>query len=479
MNVEGMEGIKAKTKPIFWRLRPSERQIILLIGDTFMGFLALFIALVVWSREDWLRLSLSFLVERTPTWFFLTPFLWLLLSIELYDVRRASRRSETLKGVALAAGLSLGLYLLVYFSSDPNSLPRLGVAVFILAVSILTIIWRFIYIRIFTAPVFMRRVLIIGAGRAGENLVQVIDSIWPLPFYLVGLIDDDPAKRDMEFGKHKVLGSSQDLLEIIERERISDLVFAISGEMNPEMFQAVLTAEECGVEVTTMPLVYEELLGRVPILMLQSDWILRSFVDQAHANSFYELAKRLIDILGSLFGLAALVILYPFIALLIVLDDGFPIIYKQERLGKNGKPYDIIKFRTMIKEAEKEGKALVATKNDSRITRVGNFLRKSHVDEFPQFLNVLRGEMSLVGPRAERVELVNKLQTKVPFYRARLFVKPGLTGWAQVNYGYAETVEDTTIKLEYDLYYIKHRNLMLDLLTIFRTAGTVFGLRGQ
>jgi len=479
MNVEGMEGIKAKTKPIFWRLRPSERQIILLIGDTFMGFLALFIALVVWSREDWLRLSLSFLVERTPTWFFLTPFLWLLLSIELYDVRRASRRSETLKGVALAAGLSLGLYLLVYFSSDPNSLPRLGVAVFILAVSILTIIWRFIYIRIFTAPVFMRRVLIIGAGRAGENLVQVIDSIWPLPFYLVGLIDDDPAKRDMEFGTHKVLGSSQDLLEIIERERISDLVFAISGEMNPEMFQAVLTAEECGVEVTTMPLVYEELLGRVPILMLQSDWILRSFVDQAHANSFYELAKRLIDILGSLFGLAALVILYPFIALLIVLDDGFPIIYKQERLGKNGKPYDIIKFRTMIKEAEKEGKALVATKNDSRITRVGNFLRKSHVDEFPQFLNVLRGEMSLVGPRAERVELVNKLQTKVPFYRARLFVKPGLTGWAQVNYGYAETVEDTTIKLEYDLYYIKHRNLMLDLLTIFRTAGTVFGLRGQ
>jgi len=474
-----MEGIKPKSKPIFWRLRPSERQIILLIGDLLVGFLALFIALVIWSREDWLSLSLSFFAERTPTWFYLMPIIWILLSIELYDVRRASRRSDTLQGVAIAAGLSMGLYLLVYFSSDPNSLPRLGVAVFILAASILTIIWRFIYIRIFTAPVFMRRVLIIGAGRAGENLVQVIDSIWPLPFYLVGLIDDDPGKQALQYGQYKVLGTSQQLMEIIEREHISDLIFAISGEMNPEMFHAVLEAEENGVEVTTMPVVYEELLGRVPILMLQSDWILRSFVDQAHANSFYELAKRLMDIIGSLIGLVVLILLYPMIALIILIDDGAPVIYKQERLGKNGKSYQIIKFRTMYKDAEKDGKARVAVKNDNRITRIGRLLRKSHLDEFPQFLNILRGEMSLVGPRAERIELVNLLQNKVPFYRARLFVKPGLTGWAQVNYGYAETVEDTTIKLEYDLYYIKHRNLMLDLLTIFRTAGTVFGLRGQ
>ncbi|KPL70169.1 hypothetical protein ADN00_18520 [Ornatilinea apprima] len=474
-----MESGKGKPKPIFWRLRPSERQAILLIGDMLVGFLALAISIVIWSQEDWLRLSFSFLTERTPAWFFLAPFIWMLLTIELYDVRRASRRSETLKGVAIAAGVSLGLYLLFYFTSEPNSLPRRGVSVFILAVSLLILMWRFIYIRVFTAPVFMRRVLIIGAGRSGENLVQVIDSIWPLPFYLVGLIDDDPAKQNMKYGNHPVLGSSQQLLEIIERERITDLVFAISGEMNPAMFQAVLTAEERGVEVTTMPLVYEELLGRVPILLLQSDWILRSFVDQAHTNNFFEMAKRLMDIIGGLIGCIGLALLYPFIAVLILLDDGAPVLYSQERLGKNGKPYQIIKFRTMVKDAEKDGKARVAVKNDSRVTRVGRLLRKSHLDELPQFWSVLRGEMSLVGPRAERVELVNSLQTKVPFYRARLFVKPGLTGWAQVNYGYAETVEDTIVKLEYDLYYIKHRNLMLDLLIIFRTAGTVFGLRGQ
>jgi lipopolysaccharide/colanic/teichoic acid biosynthesis glycosyltransferase len=133
----------------------------------------------------------------------------------------------------------------------------------------------------------------------------------------------------------------------------------------------------------------------------------------------------------------------------------------------------------MIKDAEKDGKAIPAVENDQRVTRVGRFLRKSHLDEFPQFINVLRGEMSMVGPRAERLELVEELQTKVPFYRARLLVKPGMTGWAQVNFGYASTVEDTTIKLEYDLYYIKHRNILLDFSIIIRTVGAVIGFKGQ
>ncbi len=133
----------------------------------------------------------------------------------------------------------------------------------------------------------------------------------------------------------------------------------------------------------------------------------------------------------------------------------------------------------MRQDAEKDGKARVTVENDERITRVGKILRKSHLDELPQFINVLRGEMSLVGPRAERLELVQSLQKKVPFYRARLLVKPGITGWAQVNFGYAATVEDTAIKLEYDLYYIMHRNLLLDLLILLRTVGTVVGFKGQ
>jgi lipopolysaccharide/colanic/teichoic acid biosynthesis glycosyltransferase len=139
----------------------------------------------------------------------------------------------------------------------------------------------------------------------------------------------------------------------------------------------------------------------------------------------------------------------------------------------------MIKFRTMHKNAEPDGRPRWAEENDERATRVGLILRKTHLDELPQFINVLRGEMSLVGPRAERPQLVDLFQRHVPFYRTRLLVKPGITGWAQINYGYAVTVEDTAIKLEYDLYYIKHRNLFMDLVIILRTVGAVFGLRGR
>jgi lipopolysaccharide/colanic/teichoic acid biosynthesis glycosyltransferase len=178
-----------------------------------------------------------------------------------------------------------------------------------------------------------------------------------------------------------------------------------------------------------------------------------------------------------LIGCLFLLLFTPLIALIIILDSGLPILYHQPRVGKNGTPYKIYKFRTMVKDAEKDG-ARTATQNDMRITRSGKWLRKSHLDELPQVINILNGEMSLVGPRSEQIELVNQFQKKLPFYRARLFVRPGLTGWAQINQRYATTVEDTGVKLEYDLYYIKHRNLMLDMTILIRTVGAVLGLKG-
>jgi lipopolysaccharide/colanic/teichoic acid biosynthesis glycosyltransferase len=259
---------------------------------------------------------------------------------------------------------------------------------------------------------------------------------------------------------------------------ITDLVVAISGEMNGGMFQALLDAQEQGVEITTMPLVYEELLSRVPIYLLESDWIIRSFMDQARSNTFYELLKRIIDFIGGLIGVLITAVLFPFIAVAIVLDSGFPVSFTQNRLGRRGQIYKIYKYRTMRQDSEKDGFVQVTRQKDERITRVGSFLRKSHLDELPQFINVLLGDMSLVGPRAERSELVERLQECIPFYRARLLVKPGITGWAQVNFGYAATVEDTAIKLEYDLYYIKHRSLILDFIILLRTVGTVVGFRG-
>jgi lipopolysaccharide/colanic/teichoic acid biosynthesis glycosyltransferase len=207
--------------------------------------------------------------------------------------------------------------------------------------------------------------------------------------------------------------------------------------------------------------------------------VIRSFVDDVNSNQFYEILKRFIDIIGGLAGLFFLVIFFPFIGLAIFLDDGRPIFYKQVRMGRGGQPYEIIKFRTMHRNAEEDGTPKWATESDERATRAGRILRKTHMDELPQIFNVLRGEMSLVGPRAERPELVSYFQNQVPFYRARLLVRPGITGWAQVNFGYASSIADTIIKLEYDLYYIKHRSLILDLLILLRTPATVFGLRGR
>ncbi len=469
-----VERINSKSQ---WRIRVRERRFILMFGDLVVTYLSVFIALITWAQRDFLDFSGAFLIQRAPFWFYLLPFMWMLILIDLYDIRRASRRKDTMRGVATAALISLLIYMIVFFISDPNSLPRRGVLIFVVAATILTIAWRFLYIRVFTAPIFMRRALIVGAGKAGTSLAKMINEALPSPFQILGFIDDDPGKVGQSVEGFPVLGQSQDLLDKIAELDISDLVFGISGVVNDDLFRNIITAEEQGIEVTSLPVAYEELFGRVPIFLLQSDWILRSFFDELHTTSFYETGKRLIDIFGALIGLAALVVIYPLVALVILLDSGLPIFYHQPRVGKNGTPYKIYKFRTMVRDAEKDG-ARTATAHDSRITSIGRWLRKMHIDELPQVINILKGEMSIVGPRSEQIELVDQFQKEIPFYRARLFVPPGLTGWAQINQRYASTVEETAEKLEYDLYYIKHRTLMLDVTIMIRTVGAVIGFKG-
>ena len=310
-------------KPLLWRISSAERQGILILGDLLTTAIALVFALYFWAQQDWLKFSWVFLKERPQEWFYLLPLIWIVLIIELYDVRRASRRQDVLQGVGIAAAISLILYLVFYFTAR-MPLPRRGVLAFIVAVSILTILWRLLYIKVFTAPLFMRRVLIVGAGRAGTSLARVINGIHPGPFRLVGFIDDNVSKINTQIECCPVLGDSERLMEIIQREAVSDLVFAISGQMSPGMFQAIQKAAEMGVEVTTMPIVYEDLLGRVPILLLQSDWLIRSFADQARTGGFYEMAKRAIDLVGGLLGSLLCLILFPFISLAILLDTGRP-----------------------------------------------------------------------------------------------------------------------------------------------------------
>ena len=480
---ENMTQQSLTPKVHIWRLHPHERRYLLIFGDFFMAMIALLVALYFWAiSHEWLGWSLDFLQERPPLWFYLLPIMWLILMVDLYDIDRSSNWGQSVRGVARTALIGLIVYLALYFyfTDPPESLlPRRGVAAFLLAASLLTLTWRYIYIRIFTAPRFMRRVLIMGAGKAGQTLLKILNDMWPPPFHIVGIIDDDVEKIGKTVEKYPVLGSRDCLMEMIAQKDISDIVVAISGELHGKSFQTLLDVQERGVRITRMPVVYEELLGRVPIRLLEADWILRSFAEQNQARGFYEIGKRGLDVLGGLMGVSLFLLTLPMISLAILLDNGRPVFYSQTRSGRGAVPYKIIKYRTMRVDAEPNGVPLWAKEDDERATRVGRLLRKTHLDELPQFINVLKGEMSLVGPRAERPELVEMFQKHVPFYRARLLVKPGMTGWAQVNFGYASTIDETVVKLEYDLYYIKHRSLLMDLMVMLRTPATVFGLRGQ
>lgn len=478
-----MSAVKTGFHAYHWQLRVGERRIILLLGDLLAGLLSLGIALYIWGvSERFTGFSMEFIQKRVPWWFFFLPLIWLIFMIELYDVHRSSDWRQTIRGVLAAVGVGLILYLILffYYVDPPKSLlPRRGVATFVVVVSLLTLFWRWLYIRIFTNSQFLRRVLLVGGGRSGELLLRAYNNLKVRPFILAGIIDDDHRKLGTSIEGCQVIGTGEQLLQLVEENNISDIIVAITGEMQGHLFQALLDAQEMGAEIVRMPTAYQELLGRVPILSLEANWILRSFVDEVRVSGFYLLGKRLLDIVGGLVGSLVMLLVLPFISIATLIDDGWPIFYAQTRLGRGGQCYRIIKFRTMRRDAEPDGRPRWASEDDERAFRVGRFLRKTHLDELPQFINVLRGEMSLVGPRSERPELVEYFQKHIPFYRARLLVKPGITGWAQVNYGYAATIEETIVKLEYDLYYIKRRSIFMDLVILLRTPATVLGLRGR
>jgi exopolysaccharide biosynthesis polyprenyl glycosylphosphotransferase len=218
--------------------------------------------------------------------------------------------------------------------------------------------------------------------------------------------------------------------------------------------------------------------GRVAVEHVGNNWFVVLPIDGVSAFSPFMLLKRLADVIVSVLGLAFLLVLLPFVALAIYLESPGPIFYSQERVGRAGRIFQLIKLRSMVHDAEQDGQPRWAEENDERVTWVGRFLRRTRLDELPQCLNVLRGEMSLVGPRPERPEFVAELQKSIPFYRSRLAARPGMTGWAQVNYHYGNSVEDALVKLQYDLYYLKHQSLYLDLLILLKTIGVVLSFQG-
>ena len=472
--------LKEQNRSSSWSLRYSERRMLLSLVD---------LLLINGAMIGSILLAMARYREDPPTttnylvWCGVLSLLWLIVS-QIFDINRLDRAVEPLQSAWSAGGIALLVAVLYGFIPlvTPGIIRRLQPALFVILATSSIVVWRLIFANLFRQATFARRMLIVGAGRSADGLIKAL-QIAPIGMghQILGIIDDNPDKQDSDIDTIPVLGNSDQLVEWVTKLQIDELVIAISNryDIRKELFRAIMDIREMGVHVTTMTDVYENLLGKVPVAYAGGDVRVALPTERSASHRVYLWVQRLLDIVMGLTGGVILLLIIPFVWLGNQLTDPGTIFYLQERIGLGGKRFKVIKFRSMVMDAEKFSGAVWAEDNDPRITLMGKFLRKTRLDELPQLWNVLKGEMSMVGPRPERPYFVDQLAELIPFYRARHAVKPGITGWAQVNYGYGASVDDSLVKLEYDLYYIKHQNLYLDFLTIIKTVQVVFGMRGR
>jgi lipopolysaccharide/colanic/teichoic acid biosynthesis glycosyltransferase len=266
----------------------------------------------------------------------------------------------------------------------------------------------------------------------------------------------------------------------LSKNSVSEIVIASqkTDGITSNLYSQLINLLEKGFIIREYTQVYESITQSIPVQYIAKDFYRYFPFSRSNQNHLYLVVVRFLEIITSIIGLSIGIIILPLILLGNSIGNRGKLFYTQKRVGQNGEVFKILKLRTMIKNAEKDG-AVFSQKNDSRITAFGKFLRKSRIDEVPQFVNVLKGEMAIIGPRPERPVFVKEIANVMPFYETRHVIKPGLTGWAQVNYSYGATIDDSLIKLQYDLYYIKHRSIFLDINIVFKTLSTIVFYRGQ
>ena len=318
-------------------------------------------------------------------------------------------------------------------------------------------------------PAPRRRVLVVGASNGGGQLVRDLEKHPALPFDVIGVVDD---ARDADTGPAPRLGATAELATIVLESEPDLLVLADPAAQTTTLSQ-LLDVATAGFRVIPIHQFHEHAFGRVPVDHLTPAWFMS--ILHLYQRSYSRFAKRAFDLTIATFALPFLALFVPLLALLVRLTSAGPILFRQVRLGENGEPFEMIKFRTMVDGVETPGSAVWADEGDPRITRIGRLMRRMRLDELPQLWNVVRGDMSIVGPRPERPEFLALLEDEVPFWTRRHLVKPGLTGWAQVRHPYTGDVAGAAEKLSYDLYYLKHRSLRLDLAIVAMTAMIVAG----
>jgi sugar transferase (PEP-CTERM system associated) len=394
---------------------------------------------------------------------------------DLYVFEVVRRRSTLTTHLVNALGITCLILAVLYYVAPSLQLGR-GITLFAAPMILALILsWR---LSLHASGLLARgseRVLIVGTANTGVTLAREILAHPEYNLRVIGFLDERRDNLGQTIADCAILGSVSQLEEVAAREKINHVVISLADRRGTTPARALMRLKFSGVQVDDAHSLFERLLGTIVVDNLSPSWLILS--DGFRKSSILMAGKRILDLF---FAALLLLLLSPIIllaALAIYLDSGVPILFRQTRVGQGGRPFEILKFRSMRADAEASGPQWAAN-SDARVTRVGKFLRTYRLDEIPQLFNVLRGDMSLVGPRPERPEFTEMLEQKISFFGLRHTVPPGLTGWAQIKYPYGASVEDSKRKLELDLFYIKHLAISLDLAIIFETAKVVLLGRG-
>ncbi|WP_178984763.1 sugar transferase [Winogradskyella helgolandensis] len=453
----------------------SERKILLRVVDLVMVFIGVYL-LSLYFDFEYIEVSIDNNVALILLGVYFAVFATI---FEMYDLQKASQFDTTFKNIVITVSTVVLFYLLTPVLSPYLPDERLQIVYLYITLILSLTLWRIFYINLIESPRFYKRVLLVGEISNIDGLITALNTSDP-NYKIVGFINSEIATTETIKFKGLPEFAAKDFLETIKKEDISEVLVASfnSEAIMDEVYHDLISLLERGFKIRDYTQVYEELLHKVPIQFVGKDFYKYFPFSRSNENKLYIFTQRAFDIIFAIIGLAIGVLLLPFILIGNAVGNRGPLFYSQERVGKNSVPFNILKLRSMVINAEADG-VKWAQKNDSRITKFGMFLRRSRLDEIPQFYNVLKGEMSIIGPRPERPFFVNELSQIIPFYETRHIINPGLTGWAQVSTRYGASVDDSLTKLQYDLYYIKHRSIFLDLNIVIKTLSTILYYRGQ
>jgi exopolysaccharide biosynthesis polyprenyl glycosylphosphotransferase len=453
-------------------LNISERKLFLRVLDIVFAVLGLYVLNIFFDFHYF-----NFSNPNSTLWIS-TLVIYLLVFggiFESYDLKVASDKYLTLKSTVITVFFATLFYVFTPVISPELPLNRLQLIYFSMTLLFSILLNRFFYIQLIFSPRFLKNILLIADSTQLKGLIATIQN--KSANRIMAVVSDDAMTDDDKITFIPIFDAN--LEEIVKEEGINEIVISSNKPqfITPELNYQLISLFEKGMIIRSANNFIEEETRRISETQLTSDFYNYFNFSKSHQNNLYLAFRRFLDILFSLIGIVFFLLLIPFVFMGNLFANKGKLLYTQKRVGKKGKKFSIIKFRTMVANAEENG-AEWAQKNDGRVTTFGRILRKSRLDEIPQFINVLKGDMSLIGPRPERPEFVGVLEKELPFYAIRHVVKPGLTGWAQVMYPYARSVDDQNKKLMYDLYYIKERSLLMDLKIVVKTISTILFFRG-